>query len=296
MKRKVAILEMRRLLLILITAVLCLGHAKAQISKVNVTIDGPGVVDEYMMLDADGKKQLKLKAVPSKFLGNVTFDGWSGDATGTSEELIVSPDKAQNIHAKFTYYRQMKQYPKLNLKQSWADMGKPLYYEAPGVWETENLVRLWRGTNWLPVDYNRDGLLDIVEFPMKGMDGTDNHRENVRFWLGLPDGSFDEDPKNDNRMEGTVYSVVMKYADFNDDGYPDFCSFSSGYDRAGSTGDYPVVLMSDENCIYHDLRYPEYREPFNTIYGNYHGGTTGDFDNDDDIDVLFWNQSDGFRA
>lgn len=294
MKRKVAILEMRRLLLILITAVLCLGHAKAQISKVKVTIDGPGVVDEYMMLDADGKKQLKLKAVPSKFLGNVSFDGWSGDATGTNEELIVSPDKAQNIHAKFTYHRPTKQYPKLNLKQSWADMGKPLYYEAPGVWETENLVRLWRGTNWLPVDYNRDGLLDIVEFPMKGMDGTDNHRENVRFWLGLPDGSFDEDPKNDNRMEGTVYSVVMKYADFNDDGYPDFCSFSSGYDRAGSTGDYPVVLMSDENCIYHDLRYPEYREPFNTIYGNYHGGTTGDFDNDGDIDVLFWNQSDGW--
>ena len=49
MKRKVAILEMRRLLLILITVILCLGHTKAQISKVNVTIDGPGVVDEYMM-------------------------------------------------------------------------------------------------------------------------------------------------------------------------------------------------------------------------------------------------------
>ena len=123
--------NMRRLLLILITMILCLSHVKAQTSKVNVTIDGPGIVDEYLTVDKDGKKQLKLKAVPSKFLGDVTFDGWSGDATGTSEELIVLPDKAQNIHAKFTYYRQMKQYPKLNLKQSWADMGKPLYYERP---------------------------------------------------------------------------------------------------------------------------------------------------------------------
>ena len=265
----------------------------AQTSKVNVTIDGPGVVDEYYLLGADGSKQLKLKAVPSKFLGDVTFDGWSGDATGTATELTIAADKAQNIHAKFTYHRPVKKYPLVNLKQSWAQMGKPMYYEMPTIWETQDIT-VWRGTNYLPVDYNRDGYIDYVQFPKKGGMGTDNHRENVRFWLGKSDGSFEEDSKNDNRMEGTVYSIVMKYADFNDDGYPDFCSFSSGYDRNGSTGDYPVILMSDENCVYHDLRYPEYREPFNTIYGNYHGGTTGDFDNDGDIDILFWNQSDGW--
>jgi len=58
---------------------------QAQISKVNVTIDGPGVVDEYLTLNTDGTKQLKLKAVPSKFLGNVTFDGWSGIETVNDE-------------------------------------------------------------------------------------------------------------------------------------------------------------------------------------------------------------------
>ena len=209
MKRKVAILEMRRLLLILITAILCLGHSQAQISKVNVTIDGPGVVDEYLTLGADGKKQLKLKAVPSKFLGNVSFDGWSGDATGTSEELIVSPDKAQNIHATFTYHRPTKQYPLLNLKQSWADMGKPMYVEEPGLWESE-----WgtagRGYSYLPVDYNRDGYIDYVDFPKKGGMGIDNHRENARFRLGKPDGTMDEDPLNDNRMLGTVYPMQTK--------------------------------------------------------------------------------------
>ena len=36
---------------------------QAQISKVNVTTDGPGVVDEYLTLGADGQKQLRLKAV-----------------------------------------------------------------------------------------------------------------------------------------------------------------------------------------------------------------------------------------
>ena len=170
-----------------------------------------------------------------------------------------------------------------------------MYYEMPTIWETQDQT-LWRGTNYLPVDYNRDGYIDYVQFAKKGGMGTDNHRENVRFWLGKPDGSFEEDPLNDNRMQGTVYSIEVKYADFNDDGYPDFCSFSSGYDRAGTTGDYPVVLMSDAEGVYHDLRYPKYQEANNSSYGNFHGGTTGDFDNDGDIDILFWNQNDGLGS
>ena len=282
--------------LLLLVAVMLFGmfSLHAQTSKVNVTIDGPGVVDEYYLLGADGSKQLKLKAVPSKFLGDVTFDGWSGDATGTATELTVAADKAQNIHAKFTYHRPVKKYPLVNLKQSWTDMGSPIFFEMPTLWETQDLSA-WRGSSYLPVDYNRDGYMDYVQFPKKGGMGTDNHRENVRFWLGKPDGSFEEDPLNDNRMLGTVYSIHVKYADFNDDGYPDFCSFSTGYDRTGSTGDYPVVLMSDANCVYRDLRYPAYQEPNNnSMYGTFHGGTTGDFDNDGDIDIIFWNNNDSY--
>ena len=272
---------MKRQLFLLTAVCLWIGPLQAQTSKVNVTIDGPGVVDEYLTIGKDGKKQVKLKAVPSKFLGNVTFDGWSGDATGTSEELTVDADKAQNIHATFTYRPTVKKYPLLDLKQSWADMGKPMYVEAPGLFEREEAGQ-GRGYAYLPVDYNRDGILDYIEFAKKGPMGIDNHRENVRFWLGQSDGSITEDPKNDNRMLGTVYSIMVKYADFNDDGYPDFCSFSSGYDREGMTGDYPVVLMSSPEGVYTDLRFTDYD------HGYFHGGTTGDIDNDGDIDILFW--------
>ena len=271
---------MRRLLL-LVAIAYCFCNIKAQVSKVNVTIDGPGVVDEYLMTSADGTKQVKLKAVPSKFLGDVAFDGWSGDATGTNEELTVSADKAQNIHATFTFHRPVKQYPLIGLKKSWADMGKPFYYEMPTIWETQDMS-LGRGANYLPVDYNRDGYIDYVQFPKRGGMGIDNHRENVRFWLGMPDGTFDEDPKNDNRLTGAVYPCNMKYADLNDDGFPDFVCFSSGYDRKGSTGDYPVILMSGTDGVYTELAFTDYDN------GYYHGGATGDFDNDGDIDVLFW--------
>ena len=169
-------------------------------------------------------------------------------------------------------------------------MGKPLYFEMPKLWENQD-NNPWRGTNYLPVDYNRDGYIDYVHFAKKGGMGIDNHREKVRFWLGKPDGSFEEDPKNDNRLTSTVYSIFMRYADFNDDGYPDFCSFSSGYDRDGTTGDYPVVLMSGPDGVYTDLRYTDFNN------GYFHGGTTGDFDNDGDIDILFWDmwkQGDNF--
>ena len=97
MKRKVAILEMRRLLLILITAILCLGYSKAQVSKVNVTIDGPGVVDEYLMVDKDGKKQVKLKAVTNKILDGVTFDGWSGDASGNNSRNALTISRSDPL-------------------------------------------------------------------------------------------------------------------------------------------------------------------------------------------------------
>ena len=264
----------------LIVMLLYIIGIQAQTSKVNVTIDGPGVVDEYYVLNSDGSKQIKLKAVPSKFLGNVTFDGWSGDATGTSEELTVDADKAQNIQATFTYHRPVKKYPLVNLKQSWAQMGKPMYYEMPPIWESEDLYN-WRGHSYLPVDYNRDGYIDYVKFPMKGGMGTDNHRENVRFWLGKPDGSFEEDPLNDNRMLGTVYSIHIKYADLNDDDYPDFCSFSTGYDRNGTTFDYPVILMSSPDGRYTDVRFEDWGN------AHFHGGEVGDIDNDGDIDVVF---------
>lgn len=272
-------------LLLLLTAVLWVGHLEAQISKVNVTIDGPGVVDEYLTLGANGTKQLKLKAVPSKFLGNVTFDGWSGDATGTSTELTVDANVAQNIHATFTYHRPVKQYPLLDLKQSWVDMGKPLYIEMPSLTESEAVgVGIWRAHSYLPVDYNRDGYLDYIQFPVKGPMGIDDHREKVRFWLGKADGTFEEDTKNDKKLDGTVYSIHIKYADFNNDGWPDFCSFSSGYDRNGSTYDYPVILMSNSATgVYSDIRY----NTINDTKRYFHGGEVGDIDNDGDIDAIF---------
>ena len=210
MKRELTIQKMRRLLLLLTTAILCMGYSKAQVSKVNVTIDGPGVVDEYMTVSGDGKKQVRLKAVTNKILDGVTFDGWSGDASGNSEELIVDGDLPLNIHAKFSWKRPTRKYPLLDLKLPNADHKN--YYIDEKCYEFHN-PRAWRGSNYIPIDYNRDGYIDFVEFAMKGGMGTDNHRENVRFWLANEDGTFTEDPKNDDKLVGSVFCNRFAYPD-----------------------------------------------------------------------------------
>ena len=265
---------------------LCTLVVQAQVSKVNVTIDGPGVVDEYLVINAEGKKLVKLKAITNKILDGVTFDGWSGDATGTSEELTVEADKQQAIHAKFSWQRPTRKYPLLDLKLPNADH-KNFYIEEK-CYEFHN-PRAWRGSNYIPIDYNRDGYIDFVEFAMKGGMGIDNHRENVRFWLANEDGTFTEDPKNDDKLVGAVFCNRFAYPDLNEDGYPDFCAFSTGYDRDGSHYDHPLILMSDETCTYHEVRYPEHVQYF-------HGGTSGDFNNDGHVDVLFLSISNFYES
>ena len=277
---------MERRLTIITILVLCTMMLLAQTSKVNVTIDGPGVVDEYLTINADGKKQVKLKAITNKILDGVTFDGWSGDATGTGEELTVDADKVQNIHAKFSWQRPTRKYPLLDLKLPNADHKN--YYIEEKCYEFHN-PRAWRGSNYIPIDYNRDGYIDFVEFAMKGSFGTNDHRENVRFWLANEDGTFTEDPKNDDKLMGAVFCNRFAYPDLNEDGYPDFCAFSTGYDRDGSTYDHPLILMSDETCTYHEVRYPEHVQYF-------HGGTSGDFNNDGHVDVLFLSISNFYES
>ena len=75
-------------LTILLILLSCTIGIQAQTSKVNVTIDGPGVVDEYYVPNTDGKKQVKLKAVPSNFLGKKVVGDVNGDGMVNVADIV----------------------------------------------------------------------------------------------------------------------------------------------------------------------------------------------------------------
>ena len=238
----------------------------------NLKIIGPGVVDEYLLTETKSvfgyNERILLKAIPST---GAVFTGWSGDASGDATELELVIDGDKDIVASFSGVANT--YPLPDLKQPWVNI-KRLYKDFD--------FRLFSndasGRSWTPVDYNRDGYLDVIT--------SETFKENyyesdsdIHFYLGNPDGTFSSDPQNDNRIIGKEPRKVM-YADFNNDDKPDILMVGHGTEQPGArVGVYPIILMSSPSGKYEAVR-------FEDLWGYNHGGTIGDFDNDGDVDII----------
>ena len=238
----------------------------------NLKIIGPGVVDEYLLpetkADFDYGTKILLKAIPSE---GAVFKGWSGGVSDNSMELILDIDEPKEVIATFSGVAPT--YPLPNLKQPWPSL-KCLYKGFD--------YRLFSndasGRGWIPIDYNRDGFLDVIT--------TETFKENyiesdcdIHFYIGNPDGTFSIDPLNENGLVGKEPRKIM-YSDFNDDGIPDILMVGHGTEQPEALwGCYPVILMSSSSGVYQIVR-------FEDIWGYHHGGAIGDIDNDGDMDIL----------
>lgn len=240
----------------------------------NLTIVGPGVVDEYLVEDTKasleyGTKVL-LKAYPAD---GAIFKGWSGDLSGTETEVVVNINSVKSITAEFE--RQIKhnslEYPLPDLMQPWYKL-KDSHYGLDFSYWSFSAYRI------LVVDYNRDGLLDIIMANYDGY-GSMDRKYPIRFYLGQTNGTLIPDEKNDSRIQGMIHIRKMIYGDYNEDGYPDICLIGHGYDTDPWGGEYPVLLMSNPDGFYKDIRFTDY-------VSFYHGGSQGDYDNDGDLDIF----------
>lgn len=137
------------------------------------------------------------------------------------------------------------------------------------------------------IDYNNDGIKDVMGY----RNDYDNHvdypdgytgyerKKPIRFFLGDCDGNFVPDPTNDHMFLGLVHGRKLLYGDFNQDQYVDFFLIGHGYDKQPFPGEFVKVLMSNGLGGFVETE-------FSSLVSFYHGGASGDIDNDGDLDVL----------
>lgn len=143
------------------------------------------------------------------------------------------------------------------------------------------------GGNSITVDYNNDGYDDLVSFKGEFASATDQpagytgyEKKNlIKFKKGNKDGTLSVDELNNDKFLGLVHGRKILLGDFNKDNYVDLFLIGHGYDKQPFPGEFPKVLMSDGSGGFLETDYTN-------LVSFYHGGSSGDIDNDGDLDVV----------
>lgn len=165
-------------------------------------------------------------------------------------------------------------------------------YSRPSVFNTSHLFHtgypLEQPWGWpldiAVVDYNRDGILDAVTSNSDytySFNNPDQYRRDILFLKGDCDGNLTLDSEyNSQGWKGSVHARKSIIGDFNSDSFPDIVFIGHGTDNSNALvhGEYPIILMSTQSG-YEYKTYP-------TVQGFWHGGASGDLDNDGDLDIL----------
>ena len=153
------------------------------------------------------------------------------------------------------------------------------------------------GTESIMVDYNNDGFLDIISFTNNydnfidmpvGYTGYER-KQPIEFYLGDCEYNYFVDDQNNDKFLGLVHGRKILLGDFNKDDFVDIFFIGHGYDRQPFPGEFPSVLMSDGNGSFNQIN-------FQDEVSFFHGGASGDFDNDGDLDVFIIEPGNGKSA
>jgi len=143
------------------------------------------------------------------------------------------------------------------------------------------------GFNVISVDYNNDGYKDVIGFSNdrsnlinfpEGYYGYER-KQPIRFFKGSCEGNFEVDYENDSKYLGLVHGRKLLLGDFNNDSFVDVFFMGHGYDLEPRSGEFNKILMSNGEGGFNETEFTDY-------VSFYHGGASGDIDNDGDIDIV----------
>ncbi|MDX8341203.1 VCBS repeat-containing protein [Draconibacterium sp. IB214405] len=242
-----------------------------------ITIEGEGTVTEELIQTKSTiyphGSEVELTGVPSD---GWKFVEWSGDVTSNENPITINIENEISVHVKFEK-ECMESYSLIDLKQP--SYFTNILFHPPNILEilsTYDVKGYDYGMDKISIDYNRDGYLDFIGFFNDY--GTYN-RHPLKFFVSDCYGNLTIDETNSDKFLGMIHGRKILNGDYNNDGYPDIFFLGHGYDSDPFPGEYPLLLLSDSNGSFNEMRFTDY-------VGFFHSGCSGDFDNDGDLDVV----------
>lgn len=222
------------------------------------------------------------------------FTGWSNGTTETSITITVNSDLT--IEATFSFDCSTIQSESIdwnNLSYNLIDIDAPKNQDGSYIEEYKFMAG---NSTSAFVDYNNDGYKDIIFFSSDYEDMREREsgytgyerKQPIKFYLGSCDG-YSVDTNNDSKFLGLVHGRKSLLGDYNNDGDVDVFFIGHGYDKQPFPGEFNKVLLSNGDGTFIENDFVD-----NVSF--FHGGASGDFDNDGDLDVFITEAGRGYSG
>ncbi len=250
----------------------------------SIKIEGQGTVTEVVKVQGrtteyNSGTVVELTATPS---AGWLFKEWQGDLTGKENPTTIIINKSKSVVAVFEKKCLLQKDFGFNyLNTSYKTRINYLHADYTN---TIDKVGGWHGPlEAVVLDYNLDGYLDFVHtnsnYRASWEGDVIRARKKIMFYLGDCFGNLSIDTSLSNKFNGLIHGRKGLVGDFNADGYPDIFFAGHGTDSPPYSMEYPILLMNNKGINFIETR-------FTQLIGFWHSATSGDYDNDGDIDII----------
>jgi len=268
--------------------------------ELNITIEGEGTVKEQVIVQPgqyDYETVVRITAIPAD---GWKFASWSGDVE--SEEVVIEVELTSeiNLTVNFEYaffVSKAENYSPINQTTGYYSKTSSFFRyisleEGRYFSEYFNHQYLVDNFDAITYDFNGDGYLDLFMFAMHAGPWGDNggYHQNGKYFI-IPN-YFNQSPpyniiEHNSIMEFAAGGIDLQ--DLNGDGRKEVLIFNDNGHQINT----PFVLNGSNPPVQLGIVVLDIDESFNlisqTVVGtpkNVHRGTSGDVDNDGDIDIL----------
>ena len=245
-----------------------------------INIQGEGTVKEEIVSSAKSTDPTKYNSgttvrLTADPIGDWVFEEWTGSVTETTKEITITLDEPKTVNVRFMRYFNYNQ-PSYFYQNNpfWIDIYEVINDNNP-IFNTYGDFMNYDVSQGV-ADFNQDGYLDIIVAP----NGSDNvvRRYPVEIYLNQGDNkTFVKETNFILNNLGTTTARKTIIGDFNGDQIPD-AFFADHSIHNGFPGGIPSMILSNN-------------EEFNFLIldqlpnGFYHTASSGDIDNDGDLDI-----------